>query len=948
MLPADLRTLVNNFHDQIESYKSPAYNETQLRRDFLDKFIKILGWDVDNEKAYAESFREVIHEDRIRIAGQSKAPDYCIQSNGGRLFYIEAKKPSVNIHDDPSPAFQVRRYGWTAKMPVCLLTDFHEFSVYDTSIKPKNTDDAAIARIFYCRYDELDAHNPKYPDIPTNWDFLYGLFSKEAVYKGSLEKFRTSGKKKGTQEVDDAFLEEIEHWREHLTANISLRNELTERQLNYVIQKTIDRLIFLRICEDRGIENANVLKTIADGKDIYKHLLNVFISADEKFNSGLFHFHSEKDINEPPDTISESLFIDDKVLKEIIGSLYYPAPYEFAVLPADILGSIYERFLGKVIRMTSAHRAKVEEKPEVRKAGGVYYTPRYIVNYIVENTIGVQLQNKTPKTLKNFRIVDPACGSGSFLINAYQYLLDWYLREYMKSPEQYKRQCVKTGERGGNGVYKLTIGERKRILTCHIFGVDIDAQAVEVTKLSLLLKALEGLNEQEIQKELFNERVLPDLSRNIKCGNSLIGTDFYMQGTLGLSEDEQYKINAFDWETEFADVFKDGGFDAVIGNPPYVQVLHSDNEYIMNYFQSHYVSTSAFKKNLFPLFVEKGINLLKPDSKMGMIIPDRFFFTPSYIYTRKKIITETTLNEIVEILAGAFSEATVGNAIFILSRPCKNNYDVIIKNYTKKDLTVTNKVNVNNINQDNNYEVNLIITETSENILRKCKSSSVLLKDVADCHVGIMVKNKDEKFTSIYKKGYLPIVKGKQISRYCIIEKSYFEINKVVVFGGTKNPEKHLTKPKLLLRKTGSVIHTAVDTDGIFAEQSVYLILPVKSINPFYLCAVLNSKLMGYLFRNCFITNPVAYPYIQHYDLEKLPIPFLDLSKKSDKAQHDKLVALVDQMLDLKKKEQAETVPQTKTMLGRQIQAVDKQIDTLVYELYGLTEDEIKVVEGER
>ncbi|MDR3335832.1 MAG: hypothetical protein LBT16_01385, partial [Treponema sp.] len=147
MLPADLQTLVNNFHDKIESYKSPSYNETQLRRDFLDKFIKILGWDVDNEKAYAESFREVIHEDRIRISGQTKAPDYCIQSNGGRLFYIEAKKPSVNIHHDPAPAFQIRRYGWTAKMPVCLLTGFHEFSVYDTSIKPKDSDDAAIGRI---------------------------------------------------------------------------------------------------------------------------------------------------------------------------------------------------------------------------------------------------------------------------------------------------------------------------------------------------------------------------------------------------------------------------------------------------------------------------------------------------------------------------------------------------------------------------------------------------------------------------------------------------------------------------------------------------------------------------------------------------------------------------------------------------------------------------------
>jgi type I restriction-modification system DNA methylase subunit len=371
--------------------------------------------------------------------------------------------------------------------------------------------------------------------------------------------------------------------------------------------------------------------------------------------------------------------------------------------------------------MTGAHRVKVEEKPEVRKAGGVYYTPQYIVNYIVENTIGALLQNKTPKTLKNFRIVDTACGSGFFLINAYQYLLDWYLREYAKTPEQYKKQCVKTGEHNGAALYKLSINERKRILTSHIYGVDIDTQAVEVTKLSLLLKALEGLNEQEIQKELFNERVLPDLSRNIKCGNSLIGTDFYKrtsgsQGTLDLTEDDQYRINAFDWDTEFADVFKDGGFDAVIGNPPYVQVLYSQNQLLLDYFQKHYVSTGAFKKNLFPLFIEKGINTLNVETGMlSMIIPDRFFFTPSYIYTRKKIIDETSVKSIVEITEGAFEQATVGNAIFVLSK-LKSKELIKIKKPVQKganEYETTNEISQADVNSENDYEINLLLSKQS-------------------------------------------------------------------------------------------------------------------------------------------------------------------------------------------------------------------------------------------
>ncbi|MDR3200154.1 MAG: N-6 DNA methylase, partial [Spirochaetales bacterium] len=502
MLPADLQILVDTFHEQIESYRNSAYNETQLRREFLDKVIKILGWDVDNEAGRHESFKEVIHEDRLKIGGTTKAPDYCVQIGGRKLFYIEAKKPSVNINEDTGPAFQVRRYGWTSGMPVCLLTDFEEFAVYDTSVKPKVTDKPGIARIFYCRYDELDKPNPLYPDCENNWDYLFCLFSKNSVEKGSLEKIKNRDKK-GTQPVDQEFLKEIEEWRKDLAADLAKSNTLSERELNYAVQKTIDRIIFFRICEDRGIESENTLKKIADNADVYAALLRLFEEADDKYNSGIFHFRQEKENADAPDLLTPGLKIGDKTLKTIIKSLYDPAPYVFSVMPADILGSIYERFLGNVIRMTSEHRVKIEPKPEVKKAGGVYYTPQYIVDYIVGHTVGAHLQDKIPAAIKKFHVVDPACGSGSFLINAYQHLLDWYFTEYLKEPEKYKKQLVKTGVTD----WKLSIQERKRILIDHIFGVDIDTQAVEVTKLSLLLKALEGLNSQEIQKELFHERV---------------------------------------------------------------------------------------------------------------------------------------------------------------------------------------------------------------------------------------------------------------------------------------------------------------------------------------------------------------------------------------------------------------------------------------------------------
>ncbi|MDP2661464.1 MAG: N-6 DNA methylase, partial [Dehalococcoidia bacterium] len=337
---------------------------------------------------------------------------------------------------------------------------------------------------------------------------------------------------------------------------------------------TINRIIFLRIAEDRAIEPYGRLQSLLNGTNVYSRLVRLFHEADDKYNSGLFHFRQEKDRPEPPDGLTLGLVIDDKVLKEIFHGLYYPdSPYEFSVLPADILGRVYEQFLGKVIRLTAGHQAKVEDKPEVKKAGGVFYTPQYIVDYICDRTIGRLLKGLTPARADRLRILDPACGSGSFLIRAYQRLLDWHRDRYVEGdPEKRSRGRKPVIYQAARGEWRLTAAERKRILLNCIYGVDIDPQAVEVTKLSLLLKVLEGESDETITSQLllFHERALPDLSRNIRCGNSLIGPDFYDRMLPGLLDDDhRYRINVFDWKQDFPEVFAAGGFDAVIGNPPY-------------------------------------------------------------------------------------------------------------------------------------------------------------------------------------------------------------------------------------------------------------------------------------------------------------------------------------------------------------------------------------------
>jgi hypothetical protein len=474
--------LVDRFERNIEAYRSPAYNETQLRREFIDPFFEALGWDVANKAGYAEQYKDVVHEDAIKIAGATKAPDYCFRIGGGRKFFLETKKPSIDIKDQVSPAYQLRRYAWSAKLPLSILTDFEEMAVYDCRFRPKSNDKPSIGRVRIYNYTQY----------LRSFEEIYSLFSKESVLKGSFDKFAESERqKRGTAEVDAEFLKEIESWREALAKDMAIRNpKLSLHELNFAVQLTIDRIIFLRMCEDRGIEKYGQIQNLLNGTNTYRRLREIFYHADDKYNSGLFDFKTDR--------LTPELALDNKALKDIFRNLHYPeSPYEFSVLGADILGHVYEQFLGKVIRLTEGHRAKVEEKPEVRKAGGVYYTPTYIVDYIVKNTVGKLCEGKNSRQISSLRILDPACGSGSFLLGAYQYLLDYHRDRYQKDGARKHTQEI---YQGYGGQWYLTTREKKRILLNNIFGVDIDSQAVEVTKLSLLLKVMEGENQDTLER----------------------------------------------------------------------------------------------------------------------------------------------------------------------------------------------------------------------------------------------------------------------------------------------------------------------------------------------------------------------------------------------------------------------------------------------------------------
>ncbi len=521
-----LKKLVAKFEADKAHYLSSRYSEAQARIDFISPFFKTLGWDVENEAGLPHHQRDVI----VERSDEGLRPDYNFRVGGQTKFFVEAKAPSEPL-DSARHILQAKGYAWSTKQVFfVILTDFEEFRFYDASLKPDER-----------KPDEGLLLSLKYTDYLKTAEKLWE-FSKERVAAGSLDAMLPRDRR--TQRlripVDEAFLDEMTGWREDLARDIYKNNRhLTAKQLNEVVQRLLDRIVFIRIAEDRNIIRKYQLREAKEyweargGKfHIFDWLNVLFHNINEDFNGEIFKPH-----------LSETIKIDSEVLARIIERLYPPkSPYRFDVIGVELLGSIYERYLGKTIRPT-AKTVRVEEKPEVRKAGGVYYTPKYIVDYIVKNTVGKVVEGKTPKQIEKIRILDPACGSGSFLIGAFQYLIDYHVRYLTEHPkEAHVHPLFPDLIQGESGEPRLSVVRKARILRNNLFGVDIDPQAVEITMMSLYLKALEGEKSQLPPKHA----LLPELKYNIVCGNSLIGPDIFEQGTL-FGDEERERINAFDW-----------------------------------------------------------------------------------------------------------------------------------------------------------------------------------------------------------------------------------------------------------------------------------------------------------------------------------------------------------------------------------------------------------------
>jgi len=986
-----LESLITKFEKDKTHYLSKGYPEAQVRIDFINPFFKALGWDIENKAQKPPHERDVI----VELSPETtKRPDYNFRINGATKFFIEAKAPCIAL-DDINHIMQAKSYAWsTREVYFVILTDFEEFKLFDASLKPnpKFPNEGLI----------LDF---KYTDYPNNIEKLWEL-SRERVLEGSLEALlpRDTKSKRLRIPPDKSFLEDLTIWRTELAKDIHKRNpEFDVKLLNDVVQKLLDRIIFIRIAEDRKIRPDRELQDIVaqwkeEGKrkPIMTHLVDLFHEVNNDLNGDIFKPHA-----------CETAEIDSSLLAEIIENLYFPkSRYRFDAIGVELLGSIYERYLGSTIRVTP-QRVKVEEKPEVRKAGGVYYTPKYIVDYIVKNTVGKIIEGKTPRQIEKIKILDPACGSGSFLLGAYQYLIDYHLEYYRKHPKDrltmdmlhFKRYFVEEA---------LTIHEKARILRNNIFGVDIDPQAVEITMMSLYLKALEGERGLLPKKQ----HLLPPLSNNIKCGNSLIGYDI-LDGRL-FDDDTKSRINPFDWNsksTGFGEIMENGGFDVVIGNPPYVrqEMLGEFKDYLQTHFEV-YQGTA----DLYSYFIEKGVSLLKKGGLFSYIVANKWM-RANYGEPLRRWLKKQHIEEIIDFGdLPVFETATTYPCIIRIRRggpmwpPKSGQPHRVAPTFHATQVKTLKFDNLSNYVAENSYTVNKtalddkgwsLVNKQTHSLLNKIQKAGIPLGEYLKGKIyrGILsgldkafvidAKTKEKLIAEDDKSAELikPYLMGRDIKRYQIINSNRFLIFTRRGIDIKRFPaimeylsafkEQLIPKPKDWKgkewkgRKPGSykwyevqdaidyyqefdqpkIIYLkfqvkpafAFDKDGFYPNSAIWIIPK----NDLFLLGILNSKLGWFLISNFCTQIQNGYQLIYKY-LQKIPIHTIDFNNPSEKAIHDKLVSLVDRMLELRKKKNSLPPSAEREKIEREITITDEKIDEIVYGLYGVIGEERTLVEG--
>lgn len=980
-----IKDLVNNYQSNRSSYLKGGYNETQLRSDFLDPLFELLGWDIKNNARKPTNEREVILEEPLKAnaSENSKKPDYTFRLFAERKFFLEAKKPSVAIENNTDTAKQIRRYGFTAKLKISVLSNFEYLLIYDCSVKVEKDDNHNKALIKKYHYTEYEAR----------FEEIKRFLGRASVYSGAFdEEWKSIEEKINLFSIDNLFLSQINEWRKQLGVEIYKHDtKISEQLLNDYVQSYINRLIFLRICEDRNLETYQTLLQFANQQD-FKALIKKFEQADKKYNSGLFdQFLSEKIIGNV-----------SSVFWTIIKQLYYPeSPYSFAVFSSDILGSIYEIFLSEKLTITGGKIELVKKPENIDK--DIITTPTYIINSILNQTVIPYCDGKSDKEILSFKIADIACGSGAFLLELFQLMNDILVDYYLKNdPSRLIQTNINT--------FKLPFDLKKHMLLCCIFGIDKDYNAVEATKFGLLLKLLEGEDNSSVSAK---KPLLPDLSKNIHYGNTLINPKD-LEDKRPTSE-----INPLD--------FGSTRYDIVIGNPPYMK--SEDMKQITPlelpiYRQKFITAYKQFDKYF--LFIEQGLNLLKDNGLFGYIVPSKFTKVGAGLKLRELLQSNGYLSTIISFGANqVFSSKTTYTCLLILKKTKLRNF-----NYAEirklADWKVSDKRQIEyeeNQTESVNNEVWILVPHELKNAFNKINSQSIPLKTIVgkegifngiqtsanDIYIFRPTKEdqtyyyfekkkrewKIEKtFTKPYFKTssgednlntyrpfkpntrviypYKNITDGVELISLTRIKKEFPFAYKYLEYNKTK-----LTDPKRDIKPEPQTKnewhrygrHQSLDKCGLPAKIIVGVLslgekyaidfhgtlissggtagycvvaLPQKSeYSIYYIQALLNSKylewysaLIGEVFRGGYIARGTKV-------LKRLPIRKINFKDEKDKAIHDKIDRIQRELIQTQgEMDQQTNDKRTLTILNRKIEALKHELDDSLKTLFDLGNDD--------
>ncbi len=945
---ATVCSLVKNFRQNKNHYLGNRYQESEARIDFIDKFWVALGWDVNHETQRNPYAQEVKVERSVAVGAARKRADYAFYlaphfREGDVKFFVEAKRPASDL-STPDNCFQTVRYGWSNQAPISVLFNFSELLVIDCRAKPDI--DTATDKILqrFALNDYVDA---------TEFAHIYWLFSREAVSDNSLEKYAAGlagaeGAAQLTgpqyQTIDEAFLEELDQFREELAQAFNAANDnLTGDVLTEITQRTLDRLVFMRFIEDKLIEPEPLISRFGSKGSSWEDFVSTSRRLDGIYNGIVFKKHSVLD--------SKTLRPPQEAFAGICQKLSDPrSPYDFNSIPIHILGSIYESFLGKVI-VVSDKKARVELKPDVRKAGGVYYTPEPIVRYMVDETVAKTIDGKTPAQVAEMKFADIACGSGSFLLGVFDCLLRYHSMYYGENPRRAKQGDLIQREDGAH----LSLKKKREILVSNVFGVDIDGQAVEVAQLSLYLKLLAEETRGSVrgyQMEI-GETLLPSLNNNIVCGNSLVELDV-LDGQL-FEATEERKLNPFNIKEKFEEVFRSGGFDVILGNPPYV-----DSEWMTQtspveraYCARHYKAASG-NWDLFCAFVDRAAQLTKHGGFHSLIVPNKLA-SAGYASKAREVLAED--NQVVTVRDYSKVKVfpvSVYPIIYVAKKGrAPSRAKVCIETMSGEVgaalLSSQHVLPYTRYFGNGSLPWQLFGRANRMSLVEKL-SSLPKLGDPGISEVwGAATVSEAYKFQPLVRDGGggSMLVNSGTIDRYTFLwgakqcrylGSSYLRptvsMQDIASVSSTRAAQAQSTK--IVIAGMTLRLECALDSDGAFiAGKSTTVVLP--RIDPYYLLAILNSKLIETWYEAVFGGNKLAGGYLRVGPPQLSAIPIVPPATNQRLA--NKLSGLSRDLERLTRDLITATSERDREYLSNKCVALDKRVDDCVSELYDVAED---------